>query len=97
MSESVTLLLYDSLHFGSIFLLRLSVTIQGRFISVLALSLQVSNADEISKSMFSQNVHNSNLYRHICIQHEECIQMSTNKPSIGSVALEIALWFLKIL
>ena len=26
---------------------------------------------------------------HIWIQHAKCIQMSTNKPSIGSVVLEI--------
>ena len=28
---------------------------------------------------------------HIWFQHENCIKMTTNKPSIGSVALEIAL------
>ena len=32
---------------------------------------------------------------HIWIKYEDCIQMSTNKPSIGPVVLEIALWILR--
>ena len=37
---------------------------------------------------------NSYFYLHIWIQHENCIQMSTNKPSIDSLVL-IPLWFCK--
>ena len=51
----------------------------------------MSNADDTSKfSTFAKKKvnSNSNLYCHIWIQHEICIQMSTNKPSIGSVVLE---------
>ena len=33
---------------------------------------------------------NLNFHCHICIQHEKCIQLSTNKPSIYSVVYEIA-------
>ena len=29
------------------------------------------------------------VYHHIWIQHKKCIQMSTNKPSIGILVLEI--------
>ena len=39
------------------------------------------------KKKKSQNL---DCHCHIWIQHEKCIQMSTNKPSIGSVVLEIA-------
>ena len=38
---------------------------------------------------FLQIFKNSNFQFHICIQHEKCIQMSTNMPSIGPVILEI--------
>ena len=48
------------------------------------------SADRRSKfSTFFTNFWNSNIYCHIWIQHEKCIQMSTNKPSIGAVVLEI--------
>ena len=40
--------------------------------------------------LFSKNSQNSNFHSYIWIQHEKCIQMSTNKPSIGPVVLEIA-------
>ena len=40
---------------------------------------------------FSKNFHNSNSYCHIWIQHEKYIEMSTKKPSIGSVVFEMAL------
>ena len=43
---------------------------------------------------FYRNVQNSNFHCHIWIQQEKCNQMSTNKPSIGSVFLEIASWIL---
>ena len=36
---------------------------------------------------------NSNCHCHIGIQNEKCIQMNTNKPSIGSVVLDILLKF----
>ena len=36
-----------------------------------------------------------NLYYYIWIQHEKCIQMSTNKPIIDSLVLEIAPWICK--
>ena len=36
---------------------------------------------------------NSNCHCHIGIQNEKCIQMNTNKPSIGSVVLDIPLEF----
>ena len=39
---------------------------------------------------FFKNSWNSNFRYHVWIQHNKCIQMSTNKPSIGSVVLEIA-------
>ena len=38
-----------------------------------------------------QNFWNSNFQCHMWLQHEKCIQMSTNKPSIGSGFLEIVL------
>ena len=47
-------------------------------------------ADNRSKfSKLFQKFQNSFFY-HIWIQHEKCIQMSTNKPSIGALILEIA-------
>ena len=39
---------------------------------------------------------NSNFHCRICIQHEKCINMSTNKPSIGSVVLKIVIKFFKM-
>ena len=33
-------------------------------------------------------IRNPNFHYHILNQHEKCIQMSTNKPSIGAVVLE---------
>ena len=44
---------------------------------------------------FSKTFPTSNCHGHIWIQHEKCIQMSTNKPSIGAVVLEIASWILR--
>ena len=38
---------------------------------------------------FSKFLKIKNFNCHIWIKHEKCIQMSTNKPSIGSVVLEI--------
>ena len=35
----------------------------------------------------------SNVHCHIWMQHEKCIKMSTNKPSIGAVALDSLLKF----
>ena len=40
-------------------------------------------------NFFSKKIQNSNFHCHIWIQHEKCIQMSTNKPSNRNI-LEIA-------
>ena len=42
-----------------------------------------------------RKVINSNFHCHFWIQHGKCIQMSTNKPSIGPVVLELASWILR--
>ena len=44
---------------------------------------------------FFKILKNSNCHCHIWIQHEKCIQMSTNKPSIGSVFPGISLCILR--
>ena len=46
-------------------------------------------------TFFVQKCQNSNFHYHICIQHEKCIQMSTNKPSIGTVVLKVSSWILR--
>ena len=52
---------------------------------------QMLPADDRQKILnFSKMFRNSNFRCYIWIQHEKCIQMSTNKPSIGSVVLEKA-------
>ena len=51
----------------------------------------MSNADDKPKlSRFFKICQNLHFDCHIWIQHDKCIQMSTNKPSIGSVILEIS-------
>ena len=51
----------------------------------------MSSADDMSKYWnFLKNFQKSNFYYHIWIQHEKCIQMSTNKPLIGPVVFEMS-------
>ena len=62
----------------------------------VTLSTWMSNADNMPKfSNLFKKFQKSNFHCHIWIQHEKCIQMSTNKPSIGSVFLKIASWILR--
>ena len=52
------------------------------------LQARMSNADDRSKiSIVLKKFQNSIFGCHIWIQHEKCIWLSTNKPSIGSVVL----------
>ena len=65
---------------------------------LLTLSTWMSSAHDRPKlSNFVQNF-SKFIYLFIYllwIQYEKCIQMSTNKPSIGAVVLEIAPWTLR--
>ena len=64
-------------------------------VAKLIFLLQVlrANYDRTKFSIFfSTNFWNSNFHCHIWIVHEKCVILSTNKPSIGAVVLEIALW-----
>ena len=65
-------------------------------VRMLSLSVQMSCANDTSNfpNLFLK-IWNSNFHCYIWIQHEKCIQMSTNKPSIGSVFLEISPWILR--
>ena len=44
---------------------------------------------KFSKLFFFKNVRNLYVHCHIWIHHEKCIRIITNKPSFGSVTLEI--------
>ena len=65
------------------------------FLYTLTFSARMLSADDTAKcfKLFQKMFKFS---CHIWNQHEKCIQMSTNKPSIGSVIHEIALDFEKI-
>ena len=66
--------------------------VQAKKMAQLPLSVPMSSADDRPNFFnFFKNSRNSIFHCHIWIQHEKCIQMSTNKPSIGSVVLKIAL------
>ena len=60
----------------------------------------MSSADERRNFLFQKKkidfqIFISNFHYHIWIQYEKCMKMSTNKPSIGAVVLEITLTFQK--
>ena len=61
------------------------------------LRANVSADDRPNLQTFSKHFSNSNFNFHFWIQHEKCIQMSTNKPSIWSVVSEKASDFEKLL
>ena len=58
--------------------------------SKLILSTKMSSADNRTEilTFFSKKIQNWKFQCHIWNQHRKCIQMSTNKPSIGPVVLE---------
>ena len=55
--------------------------------SSLTLSMWMLSAGQTFPFLF-KNLWSSIFHSHIWLHHEKCIQMSTNKPSIGSVVLE---------
>ena len=59
----------------------------------------MTSTDDMLKfsNFFSKKIQNLNFHFHIWIQHEKYIQMSTNKPSIGSVVPETAIDVEKVL
>ena len=57
---------------------------------LLTLSTWMWGADDKKTfSNFFNNFQNGNFHYHIWIHHKKCIQMSTNKPSIGAVVLDL--------
>ena len=58
---------------------------------LLTLAMPALTADDRPKffNFFCRNFRNSNFNYRIWIQHEKLIEMSTNKPSIGAVVLDI--------
>ena len=65
--------------------------------NILTLSTRVSRADDRSVfiNIFQKKFKNLIFHYHIWIQHDKCIWASINKPSIGSVVLQMAPWFRK--
>ena len=59
-------------------------------LSTIPLQADVNWRQPITFSKFITNFTNSNWHFYIWIPHEKCIQMSTNKPTIGSLIHEIA-------
>ena len=49
--------------------------------------------DTTFSNLLKKKFKNSIFHCYIWIQHEKCIKMSTNKPSIGAVVLDIAIEF----
>ena len=59
-------------------------------LNVLTHSLQISSVDNRLKFFnFYKEIQNSHFHSHPWIQHENCIKMSTNKPSIGAVVSKL--------
>ena len=70
--------------------------LQSYFVSLLLTSLRISSADDTSDlstiSTISKNYWSLNFHCHTRFYQKKCIQMSTNKPSIGPVKGENKEW-----